>query len=188
MPASTGLYVLARMYRRPVSLEWTDTVAYDFWFVWLVALFFDVVHLVCHMPTPGIHLGPIHLFAHAGWLFMFPMLFVQLLACWQSLIGRSLRVRGLLFSVAAIAVMRLGVEPLPEFIRYLGNIGWHTMWDFWSVAFHLTWISCLVLVLVRIVIARYDTRCVSGTGLSGLGQRDTETRILPIVTSHEASL
>ncbi len=152
-----GLYALSRVVRRPCSFHWADAVACHFWFVWMASLLLDVVHLAGRVPTPlvaSLWHGTIHLFLHAGWFFVFPMLFIQLLACWQVMAGRSClsSVAGMLVALACIAVMRLGLEPLPEWIYAVSQTRGIRV-DYWLITFHVAWILCLLSVLMRAVIA-----------------------------------
>ena len=155
-----GLYGLARILRRPVSLAWCDAAAYRLWLVWFVSLLFDMLHLNSWIRTFDVWLptpfGRMTMLVHAGWFFMLPMFIIQLLACWHVISARSWRWLpvGALFSLACVAVMRLGFRPLPEYIHRLFERSWGHPVDPWLVIFHCAWVIAVLTVLARWLLVR----------------------------------
>ncbi|PIQ83311.1 MAG: hypothetical protein COV75_08090 [Candidatus Omnitrophica bacterium CG11_big_fil_rev_8_21_14_0_20_63_9] len=158
-PTGLGLYCAARWFRRSMSLGWCDLVAFRLWMVWCASLLVDCLHLL-----PGVSMrvvgvwwgGHVQFVMHAGWFFLFPMLLIQLTACWRELTG-SLRL-GILLAAAGLALMRLGAEPLPEIIAGVASRTFHIGWDYWVVAWHVSWAGAIPTLLARWWIARRDRR------------------------------
>lgn len=148
---SAGLYLFANTCRRPRRVAWCDAVAFCFWFAWVASLLADLAHLV-----PGVHLrlvatawdGRVQFAMHAGWFVVFPLLFLQLIGCWRAITGRSWRwlPAGALFALGSLAIVRLGIEPLPELLT-----SWYARrgvgMDFFRAGLYVV-IGCGVLVAV----------------------------------------
>lgn len=153
---SAGLYVMAALCRRRLSPGWCDLAAVHMWMVWGMSLLFDLIHLLPNVPMRFIPVrGYVPFLMHAGWFFGFPMLLLQLLACWQVFTGRRwywLPV-GVVFALGCLAVMRVLIRPLPELVTlYMMQHG-QPRPSYWMLTVVLASLGCVGTLMSRVGMA-----------------------------------
>ncbi len=164
---SCGVFWLARLCRRPVSVQWAEVAALYLWIVWALMPLIDLVHLV-GVPTRSVSVfgTPSAPLAHASWVVAFPLILAEMV-CLMAVFLTGRRGRWLIASISAIASLMMArfiLEPLPELtMRILGQQGYSI--DLWTATVWLVIVFLIWLIGWRLSVTRWLPWWVSVAGM-----------------------